>query len=262
MNEEEKQARRDRRNERAKKKREQANLKKYRPKMPRKIVPIPNKDKGAWVESWSVPKNRHIGLFPHPTRIIFTGNTGMGKTTAALNTFLQVQASRRPFRDLHIVCCDVNSQEWVDCEPTTISEELPDLDLFDRKKKTLLVIDDFDMTKLSKQQQKRLSKLFRYASTHLNLSIYMSYQSTFHIPAIARRCANVWCVWRPTSDTELKLIADRSGVSSDDMVDIFENICSNFRDFLTIDLTAGTPCKLRKNLFEPIVEEEYSDSDD
>lgn len=236
-----------------KKKREKA------PKLPNKIVVVPNKDKGSWVENWAKPKNRSIGCIPHPARVIFTGNTGLGKTNAMLNAFLQVQSSSKPFKEMHIICCDSGSKEWLHCEPTSISEELPDLDFFNPKKKTILLIDDWDTTKLSKTQQQRLSKLFRYGSTHLSITIYMSYQSPFHVPTIARRCANFFCIWRPNSDIELKALADRVGVSSDDMIDIFDNICTDFRDFLCIDLTVKSPAKLRRNMYYPI---ELAGSDD
>ena len=254
-------ARKDRRNEKARKRREQKAARKYRPKMPQKIVPVPNADKGAWVESWDKPRNRPIGLFPHPTRAIFTGNTGHGKSTAMLNCMLTVQASNRPFKEVHVICCDVGSQEWDHIEPTSKRETLPDIAEFDRSKKVLLIIDDWDTTKISKAQQKLLSKWFRYGSTHLNTSIYMSYQSCFHVPTIARRCSNLWHIWKPSSDTELRMIGERCGLKAEEITDIFDSVCNHWRDFLTVDLTPNTPCKLRKNVYEPIelMEEESAE---
>ena len=259
IKEQEAAAKREERNAKARKRREKKNAAKYRPKLPRKIVVVPNADKGGWVESWARPKNRHIGLFPHPTRAIFCGNTGLGKSNAMLNCFLQVQSSRRPFKEVHVICCDVGSKEWDAIEPTTKRETLPDVDEFDGKKKVLILIDDWDTTKISKDEQKRLSKLFRYGSTHLNISIYMSYQSTFHVPTIARRCSNLWNIWRPSSDNELKMIGERCGLKPEDITAIFDNICTHFRDFLTVDLTTNSPAKLRKSIFTPI---ELADDDD
>lgn len=229
--------------------------------MPRHIVPIPNADKGSWVESWDKPKNRHIGLFPHPTRAIYTGNTGFGKSTAMLNCFLNVQASSRPFKEVHVVCCDVGSREWDHIEPTSKRETLPDINDFDGKTKVLILIDDWDTTKIPKSQMQLLSKWFRYGSTHLNASIYMSYQSCFHVPSIARRCSNVWHIWRPSSDTELRMIGERCGLKPEDITDIFDDVCDHYRDFLTVDLTPNTPCKLRKCVFQPIEMADESDSE-
>jgi len=259
--EETRQRRRDRKNKKARERREKKNLARSRPKLPKnKIVVIKNKDKGSWVESWDKPKNRDIGLFPHPTRAIFTGNTGMGKSLSMLNCMLRVQGSPRPFKEVHIVCCDIGSKEWDDIEPTTKRETLPEISEFDGKKKVLLIIDDWDTTKISKQQQQLLSKWFRYGSTHLNASIYMSYQSCFHVPSIARRCSNVWHVWRPTSDTELRMIGERAGIKPEDITEIFDTICTHFRDFLTVDLTVNSPAKLRKNIFQ-VIELRGDDSD-
>lgn len=254
-------AKKDERNAKARKKREQKAKKRYRPKMPRHIVPIPNADKGSWVESWDKPKNRHIGLFPHPTRAIYTGNTGFGKSTAMLNCFLNVQASSRPFKEVHVVCCDVGSREWDHIEPTSKRETLPDINDFDGKTKVLILIDDWDTTKIPKSQMQLLSKWFRYGSTHLNASIYMSYQSCFHVPSIARRCSNVWHIWRPSSDTELRMIGERCGLKPEDITDIFDDVCDHYRDFLTVDLTPNTPCKLRKCVFQPIEMADESDSE-
>ena len=248
------QLRKAKRNEKARKKRKKKAERKYRHRMPQKIVPVPNADKGNWVESWDKPKGRPISLFPHPTRAIFTGNTGLGKSTAMLNCFLQVQASNRPFREVHVVCCDVGSREWDHIEPTSKRETLPDIAEFDGKRKVLLIIDDWDCTKISKDQQRLLSKWFRYGSTHLNTSIYMSYQSCFHVPTIARRCSNLWHIWRPSSDTELRMIGERCGMKAEEITDLFDSVCTHFRDFLTVDLTVNTPQKLRKNIFYPIAE--------
>ena len=250
-----------RKNELARKRRAAKSARKYRHKMPQKIVVVPNADKGNWNESWDKPKRRPISLFPHPVRAVFVGNTGMGKSSAALNMFLHVQASSRPFKKMYVVCCDAGSKEWLHCEPDWISEELPEIEMFDGKDKCILVVDDYDTTKMSKEQQKRLSKLFRYCSTHKNLSIYMTYQSTFHLPSIARRCANVWNIWRPSSDTELRMIGERCGLKPEDIMYIFDNICTHFRDFLTVDLTTNSPAKLRKSIFQPIVLAEESDSE-
>jgi hypothetical protein len=174
---------------------------------------------------------------------------------------LNVQASSRPFKEVHVVCCDIDSKEWDHIEPTTKRETLPDVSEFDGKTKTLILIDDYDTTKIPKSEQKRLSKLFRYCSTHLNVSIYMSYQSCFHVPSIARRCSNVWHIWRPSSDTELRMIGERCGLKPYEIMEIFNNVCTHFRDFLTVDLIPNTPAKLRKNIFQPIVLEDDVDSD-
>ncbi len=261
LEEAEKEEKKERRNLLARKRYEKKAKKRYRHKMPQRLVIVPNADKGSWVESWDKPKKRPISLFPHPVRAVFVGNTGMGKSSSMLNMFLHVQASSRPFKKMYVVCCDAGSKEWIHCEPDWISEELPDIDMFDGKDKCILVCDDYDTTKMSKEQQKRLSKLMRYCSTHKNLSIYMSYQSTFHLPSIARRCANVWNIWRPSSDTELRMIGERCGLKPEDIMYIFDNICTHFRDFLTVDLTTNSPCKLRKSIFQPIEMVEESDSE-
>ena len=51
----------------------------------------------------------------------------------------------------------------------------------------------------------------------------------------------------------MKLIANKVGEEYEDLEYIFDNICTDFRDSLCIDLKRNSPHKLRKNLWTPIV---------
>ena len=226
----------------------------------RKITIIPNadKDKGNWMEKWK-PNAKNIGRIPHPIRLCAAGSCGRGKTNVLKNLFLTHQSGKRPFQELYIVCCDTGSQEWIDCEPNAVYDEIPDLDTFDKTKKTLLVIDDYEAFGNSSAAQRKLATLFRYKSSHCNLSIFMSYQDLFSIPTIARKCANCFILYKPNSDVEISTFANRVGLKKEDLHHIFKHICNDTYDFLMVDMTIGTPCKLRKNVFTPI---EFDDSSD
>jgi hypothetical protein len=256
-----KQLKRDRRNEKARKKREKANLKKYRPKLPNKVVVIKNEDKGSWVESWEQPRNRNIACIPHSFRLVASGSVGRGKTNILLNLFLAHQASSRPFKELYVCCCSLESKEWLKAEPTSIMTELPDPEMFNGKKKTLLVIDDFEFEKSNKQTMRTLSTLFRFTSTHKNLSIMCSYQVFFAIPSVARKCASHFIIYKPNSTLEMNTIANRIGMAADDLQYIFREICTGRFDNLMVDMTPDCKpdLKYRKNIYEPIVLAEDSE---
>ena len=249
-----KRARRERRNAKARDKREKHNLKKSRPKMPREVVVIKNveKDVGNWMETYAKPKNRNIGCLPHPFRLCALGGVGRGKTNTLKNLFLIHQASSRPFKELYIVTCDVSSREFLDLEPTGIMDNMPDLDMFNPKLKTCILIDDFEFERISSSDKRKLSTLFRFVSSHRNVSIMCGYQSFFDTPSICRKCSNVFLIYKPNSSQELTCIANRVGLNGDELHNIFETVCNGVYDSLMVDLIPGTPARLRKNIYQVI----------
>ena len=233
------------------------------PKMPKnKLLVIKNaeKDSGNWYESWKTPKNRSLANFPHPYRMIASGSVGRGKTNTIKNIFLSAQSGRKPFKKLYIVTCSLQCSEWDDCEPTQLTTTLPDPDIFDGKTKSLLILDDYEYSRTNKAEERKLATLFRYTSTHRNLSIITSYQVFFSIPSVARKCANIFLLYKPRSKQDLTMIANRIGMEIDDIQEIFKNICNKRFDSLLIDHTPDTPAPLRKNIFQKI-EMAGSDSD-
>jgi hypothetical protein len=175
------------------------------PKMPNKIVIIKNadKDSGNWMETWDKPKNRNPAHRPHPFRLLALGRPGRGKTNMIKNVFLTHQGSSKKFKKLYIVCCDLDSREWSDCDPTEIMSELPCPSEFDGSEKTMIVLDDLELTKASTEEIRKLATLMRYTSTHRNVSIALGYQSFFDTPPMARKCANVFLIYKPVSKQEL-----------------------------------------------------------
>ena len=82
-------------------------VKKRPPKNPNKLVKIHNADKesGNWYEKWNVPKNRSLGNYIHPYRMILSAGTGVGKTLTAKNVILQAQSTHRPFKKVIVCTC-------------------------------------------------------------------------------------------------------------------------------------------------------------
>ena len=135
-----------------------------------------------------------------------------------------------------------------------IVTEIPDPDdLTTNDVKTLIVIDDFEMTKLSKESLRNLSSLFRFVSSHHNFSIILCYQSFFDVPTIIKKCANIFVIYKPNNLDELTIIGKRVGMKKGIIISIFDNALTEKRDTLTVDMTEDSPCKLRKNLFIPLV---------
>ena len=213
------------------------------------LCDIKNADKG-FTEKWNKTRAKDLANFPHPSRVCLVGPPSVGKTFMIKHLLLH---QRPMFKEAYVIHADSNeTHEYDDLDVTMMMDEFPTIDFWDGKVKTLCIIDDVEFSNLSKDQSARLNKLLRYGSSHKNVSIYISNQNFFELPSLVRKLCNVFILWKPRSTMELKLIANRVGMKPAELEGIFENICNEFRDSLTIDLHYKSPAKLRKNIFQKI----------
>ena len=229
-------------------------LAKYRTGIPDKeIIKIENTDKKDWKENWTA--GRSLCDFPHSFRCCIVGLVNMGKSTIAKNILIQCQLGEKPFRQLIVVHGSKYSSEYDELDPNFILDDIPTVDELlsggeeEESQKTLLIIDDFEMTKLSKEQLQRLSQLFRFVSSHHNISIIICYQSFFEVPTIVLKCCNIFITFKPNNLDEIVVLGKRIGLSKKQMTYIFQNHIKEKRDTLTVDLTENSPAKYRINLY-------------
>ena len=218
----------------------------------RELMILKNKEKGSWIESWDKPARRSLGCFPHPFRIALLAPPNRGKTNVCKNLFLEHQKTKHKFKHLVVITASKNSKEYDDLEPDSVLDTIPELDVFDGKEKICIIIDDYEFAKGDAEQLRRLTTLMRFISSHRNVSVFICYQSFFNVPEIARKCCNVFVLWKPNSNGELTTIANRCGLDPSLMKQIFKQLCDDYYDSCTIDLTKGSPAKLRKNIYQPI----------
>lgn len=225
-------------------------------KLQKNIFSLPNKDKGSWVETYD-EKEHGLNRMVHPFKALYVSKPNGGKTTVMINTFLQIQTSNRPFKTV-IVIQPSTSKEWDVIDPTAIMHDIPDPEsiIDEENGKTLLIIDDYDLTKLNKQQQKNFSQLFRYISSHHNISVMLSYQSFFDVPSIIRKCCNYFYIYKTQNIDELNIISKRCGYNKKVFKDLFKKYIHTRHDFLLIDTVMDN---IRKNIYEIIPKEEYED---
>jgi len=159
-----------------------------------------------------------------------------------------------------VITCDLDSREWLDCDPNAVLTDIPDLAMFDGVEKTCVILDDFETMKMSKEQLRKLSTLMRFISSHRNVSCILSYQSFFDTPPICRKVANCFMLYKPNSRQELQCVANRVGVDAKRMKSLFKHDLTGTYDHLFVDKTIGTPYPMRKNIYE-IIEEVDSDED-
>lgn len=219
-------------------------------KLKQELVEIKNTDKSGWTEVWNEARKKDWSNFPHPSRIALIGPPSQGKSFVMKHLILH---QRPMFRELYVIHGDGDhTTEFNDMEPTMMMEEFPPIDFWDGAVKTCVIIDDVEFSSLSKEQTARMNKLFRYGSSHKNITVYVSHQSFFDLPVLIRKLCTTYILWKPRSVVELKTIANRVGYTAKALDWIFENVCNKHRDSLTIDHHHNTPAILRKNLWTSV----------
>ena len=215
-------------------------------KLPNKLIAISNSDKN-FHERWK--KSRNLLNFPHPFRAVLMGPPNKGKSTTIKNLILR---SSPAFKEIFCIHCDADyTSEWDDIGVKML-KEIPSPDQWEGKVKTLVILDDVEFKSLSKIQKANLDRLVGFVSTHKNISVCITSQDVFNIPAIVRRCSNLWVLWKSNDIISMSSVAGKSGMILEEFKSIFDNLITEDRDSLWIDNTSGSPAPLRKNGYEII----------
>ena len=215
--------------------------------LPRKLIHLPNKDKG-FHESWT--KDRDPLNVPHPFRCVLTGLPNMGKTSAIFNILARIDP---PFEQLYLLHCDESTSEYDD--HFTRLTGVPPPDFWDCKTKTAVVIDDVDLKKLPKDEKSNLNRLLGYVSTHKNVSVFVTCQNYFDLPECVKKCSNFFVIYKPNDLDSLGVIGRRVGLRKKKLEAIYDQVWDSGRDRRTalwLDNTKGTPYPRRIDAYEMI----------
>lgn len=215
-------------------------------RLPDRLVVLPNPDK-KWHEKWTPDRSRIN--FTHPYRMTVVGVPNSGKSNAILNCILHADP---PFEAILCVHGDPEGTSEYERINATMLDDIPDYKSFKGERKTLVIIDDLELKQMTKAQLKNLDRLFGYVSTHKNVSIILTSQSFYNVPPIARRCSNVFVLWKTPDLSSFSTVAKRVGMKSDKFLDLFHDHVRDIHDSIWIDLTAGTKYPFRLNGFEPL----------
>jgi len=185
--------------------------------------------------------------FPHPWRAILFGPPNSGKTSIIKNMILHAN----PEFDKIYIChfLEDYTTEYNDLGDSVIMlDELPNKEDIDSSEKNLIILEDLDFKHMNSDDKKKLSRLFGAISSHCNTSVILAAQDAFNIPCIARRCANIWCLWlKGMSDLDsVSTVARRCNMKSCHLNNI-RKMMDDTHDFLCVDLTEKTPAPLRLN---------------
>ena len=219
-------------------KRNKHNKKKRRYALPDKLFALPNKDK-AFQEKWE--PGRNLLNFPHSFRCVITARPNTGKTSIAKHILLRQDPM---FERIVIVHIDPDTKDYADVDDVELIERIP----FDRKFKTLMILDDLDFKFMDKEQLNNLDRIVGYNASHKNCSVIVISQDAYNIPPCIRRMCDVWVLGKINNDIASFLsIAQRCGMKREDFEYIFDKYITGDHDTFWIDRTKNTPAEFRIN---------------
>ena len=215
-------------------------------KLPNRIINIVNQDK-----TWHEQPSDDLGTFPHPFRAIFISSPGGGKTLAIKNILIRTDP---PFDNILLIHADLETKEYSDLDLCYFDSKIPSIEEMniDSTKKSLIIIEDLDYHNLLKEEKSNLNLINGCFSTHKSLSVMMTCQNPFSIPAGVRRMCTVLCLWKGHDANCLTILSSRFGINAKDLRHFFDHIVNDTHDFLVIDTHRDRKLRLRKNLFTPI----------
>lgn len=216
--------------------------KKFKGKLPNKILPFTTADKKNH-EKWH--SKRNIANFPCPCKILVIGPPNVGKTSTVFNIVLR---SKPMYDNVYIIQEFKNSAEYDELEPTEILDKIPPPEFFNGEEKNLIILEDFECNK----NDVNLSKLFRITGSHCKTTIILLYQSFFRCMPLARRLSDVYIIYRMNDCNEMDMISRRVGYDKNHFNQLFNSFCNTKYDSICFDLTPHSPAPLRLNIFQPI----------
>lgn len=221
--------------------------------MKKKIFNFKNDDK-TFHESYY--KGRSPANIPAPFVMTVTGRPNTGKSNTIKNIIAEVQGSKNKkehFDEIYVIHGAAGeTKEWNILDPTGIFEGIPSYNDFEIEPKKLLIFDDVDFSKITKDDLKKLSQIVRFGSTHFNLNCIFANQNFFKIPSVIRQNSNCFVIYRPTDRDELSTIGRRINLDKKKIKELFTEHLPHFRDSLFIDHKPGAPHTYYKNLFIPL----------
>jgi hypothetical protein len=224
--------------------------KKQKPRLPNKILALPNADK-AFHEKWY--KGRNMLNIPHPFRCVALGPPNCGKGTVIKNIILRTKPE---FEEIFLIHCDPEyTKEWDDIDATML-KDIPAPDEWEGRVKTLVILDDLEFKGMNKEQKRNLNRLFGFVSTHKHISCILAAQDCFNVPAACRRCSNLWVLWRCPDLDAMATCARKTGMKSNSFNTIFNDLMMSDHDSLWLDMTSKSPYPMRKNGFTIINKED------
>lgn len=182
------------------------------------IVVFPNKDKENH-ERWNFYNDgtkrsrlRHFFNIPAPYTCCIIGKKNLGKTNLVKNILLFTSLGEAPFEEMFNCHPDPESQDYEDISCIKLTK-IPDHSIFNRKKKSIIVIDDIDVSRLSKGEASNLNRMFGYTCSHRFLTVILNTQTIKNIDdAQIRRMTDIMIIGDINDPAEIRMVSNNIGV--------------------------------------------------
>lgn len=224
--------------------------KKRSPRLPKKLIIIPNMDK-KFHEKWE--SGRDALNIIHPFRICCMGPPNSGKSLVVKNIVIRCKPEFERVIVIHGL--GDSTLEYDDVEPECIVSDIPSIEFFlEVDCKTLVILDDIDFKALNKDKMHVLNRLYGTLSTHKQISCILCSQDFFQLPPIIKRCSNFFILWRPCELSGVSRMAEKAGIKAKELNSLFDRYCHNKHDSVWIDNTNSTPYPIRINGYKMVNE--------
>ena len=221
-----------------------------------KLIAFANADKSKQ-EKWT--SGRDLLNIPASFRGIFCGPPSSGKSTIVKNLLIKAKPMYKKVLIVHYGCDSEGGgtddyKEFEDDDGFSIVglEDLPDpRKINENREKMMVVLEDIPLSHLNKVQKQMLDRLYGYASSHRHVTVITNSQDVFDVPVGARRCSNLFVIWKSPDLLALSNMASRTGYTPADFRQLFK-LCKSKHDSIWIDLTESSPAPLRLNGYDKI----------
>jgi len=187
----------------------------------------------------------------HPYTCILSGPSGCGKTQFTLKFIDHLAHMVKPIIEKVIWCYGEYQNVFDGYTAIQFHEGLPDLNIFDGKAKTLLVLDD-----LMAETDDRVTKIFTKISHHRNVSVMYLTQNIFYQSKHTRTIslnAHYLVLFKNVRDTTqiANLARQMFPSKSNYMIESYRDATSVPFGYLLVDLKPDTDerFRLRTNIF-------------
>ena len=189
--------------------------------------------------------------FKHPFTCLIAGPTGSGKTVFTVRLIENAPTLIEPSPERILWCYGVYQKFFNNVKNVEFVEGLPDIESFDGKQRTLLIIDD-----LMHETDQRVSKLFTQVSHHKNLSVLYLTQNLFYDSKQNRTISlnsHYLVLFKNARDaTQISHLASQMYPGkSKFMIEAYRDATSKPFSYLLVDLKPDTEdrVRVRSNIF-------------
>jgi hypothetical protein len=187
----------------------------------------------------------------HPFSTIVSGPSGCGKTQFTLRLIDHLEYMVKPKIEKVMWCYGIYQEIFDKYPQIQYQEGLPDVNVFDGKERTLLVLDD-----LMSETDERVTMLFTKISHHRNVSVIYLTQNLFYKSKHSRTIslnAHYLILFKNVRDSsQISTLARQMfPAKSNFMIEAFGDATMSPFGYLLVDLRPETDerCRLRTNIF-------------